>query len=102
MQVVTKPIAVLAYGGTGLTVRVSPNVLNSTQPVAQFSVQPAIPLGFKVSIYTVSGELTRVIRGTGTVTWDSTGTAKGLYIVMVELTDTQGQVDRQVQRMIVQ
>jgi hypothetical protein len=101
-QVVTKPVAVLSTGVSGLRVTARPNVVTAKDPVTLFEVQPALALDLEVTVYALSGEKVKGLRGTGQVRWDTTGLARGLYLAVVEVLDASGQVDRQVLRILIQ
>lgn len=93
-------------GGDVPLVTAQPNLLNAAQGVtaADFTTDPAAKLTLNVFLYTMAGELTRVVWGTpgsGTAHLDASGLASGLYLAVVELSDARGSVGRQTKRIAV-
>jgi flagellar hook assembly protein FlgD len=87
--------SVMVEGHTGQagagTVRAVPNALTGANPQATFS-STSSGTTLKVRIYAVSGELVADLPAgpSGTVTWDATNKASGLYLAVVEVSDTLG------------
>jgi hypothetical protein len=106
---ITKEVTVssrLTTTGLG-TVTAWPNLINGTNGswVTQFHSNSAMALTLKVSIYTVAGELIKVVEGpdgTNEANWDASGMASGVYIALVELSNPNGGfMGRQTLRLVV-
>ena len=80
-------------GGHLNTVIAVPNILTPASSTAYFIVQSASSYTLKARIYTVAGELVKMVTGgsgANQVSWDSNGLSSGLYIAVVELITPQG------------
>ncbi|HET9870334.1 MAG TPA: T9SS type A sorting domain-containing protein, partial [bacterium] len=103
----TKDIVVLGSGNSPAQGKVyaSPQILSSGDPVTKLQINSPLALTFHVNVYDVAGELLKnqkVVQGTQSATWDSSGVASGVYILVVTLTDPSGQfVDRQTVKVVV-
>jgi len=84
-----------------------PNVLTlaSGKTSMVFQSDSTESLTLKASIYTVAGELVATVEGspgTNQSSWDAGGAASGIYLVVVEIRNTQGGVKgRQVVKVLV-
>jgi len=68
-------------------------------------VSGSLALTLRVTVYTVAGEKTYSAvgqGGSGHVTLDSSVLSSGLYIVVVDLSDLSGHIDRKITKLIVQ
>ena len=89
---ITREITVTG-GGHLNTVIAVPNILTPASSTAYFIVQSASSYTLKARIYTVAGELVKMVTGgsgANQVSWDSNGLSSGLYIAVVELITPQG------------
>jgi flagellar hook assembly protein FlgD len=100
--VVVKNVAVLG-SNPGNRVTARPNVLTSSMPTVAF-VGP-VGTTVKVVVYTAAGEKASTawgISGVGTVSWDSTGSASGVYLAVASTYDSSGKfLNRNVIKLIV-
>jgi len=103
--VVVKSVSVLSAGNSAGDVVVAPNVLTAANPKADVSVSGSLALTLRVTVYTVAGEKTYSAvgqGGSGHVTLDSSVLSNGLYIVVVDLSDLSGHIDRKITKLMVQ
>jgi len=100
--VVVKEVAVLGNPTAYEKAVVAPNVLKGDLKVA--TVRTQNPLVLKATVYNVAGEKVAVVRSagaTGQVSWDAQGAANGLYLLAIELYDSQGRLlGRQTSKLI--
>ena len=106
---VTKQVSVQAADnnvGIGDAI-VEPNFvdLSKGSGAVTFTTTSGSGLSLKASVYTMAGELVRVVEGadgSGIIAWDVTGLANGLYISVVEIKDINGGfVKRQTLKLLV-
>jgi len=92
-QQITHSVTVAGQNGQkgAGTVTAGPNSLDAANPSATFSSNASGTL-LKVRIYTLAGELVDDLpKGpSGTVAWNASGKSSGLYLAVVEVSDTQG------------
>ena len=86
------------------TVRVMPNVLTGAARVGKVSA--TLGETVRITVYTAAGEEAAVVwgdAGAGTASWDSTGAASGLYLLVADLYDATGKYEgRKILKAIVQ
>ena len=103
--VVVKSISVLSAGSSAGDVVVAPNVLTADHPKADVSVTGPLTLTVRVTVYTVAGEKAYSAvgqGGTNHVVLDAGALSNGLYIVVVDLSDLGGHIDRKITKLMVQ
>jgi hypothetical protein len=94
---VTKQVSVEnrnSASGAGV-VTAGPNVLKASagSMVTTFRTNSSLSLTLRVSLYSVAGELLKVLPGnpgTGSVSFDASGLASGTYLAMVQVLDGKG------------
>jgi hypothetical protein len=100
--VVVKSVSVLSAPKQD-RVRMEPNVLTRAKPVGVARSKPGETL--HAVIYTAAGEKAGVVwgrPGEGSVAWDSTGKASGVYLLVITVDDDEGRVlGRSVLKIIV-
>jgi flagellar hook assembly protein FlgD len=94
---ITRSIVVMAGGGVTESVVVKPNSLNAANGMIAAFDAANVPNAYtvKVTIYTLTGQLVKVVEGSaGTLTasWDATDAASGLYIAAIEVRNAAGGV----------
>jgi flagellar hook assembly protein FlgD len=92
---ITRGILVMSAAGADGIVIARPNVLgNSGGTITTFDATGVLnAYTIKVSVYTMAGELMKVIQGpTGTAmaNWDADGSASGLYIAVAKVDNANG------------
>ncbi len=97
---ITREITVTG-GGHSNTVIAEPNILTPANSTAYFTVQSTSSYTLKARIYTVAGELVKMVTGgsgANQVSWNSNGLSSGLYIAVIEVRGANGGL---IQRQIV-
>jgi hypothetical protein len=92
-EVITKDLTVLNSGGPAAGVYAYPNPWQSGDPPLTFKASSAQPLTLKVRLYDLAGERITVFSGfpgTGQAILPSGTPASGVYIAVVELWDSNG------------
>jgi flagellar hook assembly protein FlgD len=105
----TKQIAVLGSGSSPAEGKVyaDPQVLKDGITTTTIKINSPLQLTLSLRVYDIDGELLRnqqVVAATGSnqATWNASKLASGMYIVVVEMTGTNGQfVDRQTLKVLV-
>ncbi len=88
------------------TVAAWPNVVKPGSTTVTFSDNTSLNLAMRVSLYTVAGELFKVVEGdngSNPPQWNAAGVASGLYFAVVEMRNNanNGLVGRQVVKVMV-
>lgn len=106
-QVTTHNVSVERGNGRGSAVAVAaPNILTGNSSGTTVYVNPALDLTLTAAVYDVAGELVKKPvtgpAGSGTAPVDVSGLASGLYFVVVDLVNPNGQiVQRQVTQIVI-
>jgi hypothetical protein len=106
--VITRSIVVLGSGNSpaGGKVYAYPQILGPGQTSTQFKINSDQTLTLMATVYDIAGERIEApvtgLPGTNVVNWSASRLASGIYIAVVEMTDSNGLfVDRQVTKIIV-
>lgn len=105
-QTITRQISITSNGTLeSEKVYAVPNVLTDSSRVTTIQLNSATPYTLNAKVYDLDGELINTLSGTAgsnSVIWNSRGTASGLYLVMVDLMNSNGGlVKRQVLKIVV-
>ena len=98
------PVTVLTANGNLTTSTVAPNVLTPMNPIATINGGTAGST-VKVTVYRLNGDRVVTVQGAagaGVAAWDSRGAAAGLYLLAVEVVNSDGKnPGRQIVKVLV-